>query len=127
MAETKTYIVVNFQLEGFHNFPEARDLFPEVGFLSDYHRHIFHFQCKKKVYHDNRDVEFILFKREIQGFLIDKFYPLEGYPENHPLFSYYCDFGSMSCEMIARLLFEKFDLEYCSVFEDGENGAEIIK
>ena len=29
--------------------------------------------------------------------------------------------------MIARELYEQFDLEYCSVFEDNENGAEIYE
>ena len=37
------------------------------------------------------------------------------------------NFKSMSCEMIARELYEGFDLEYCSVFEDNENGAEIYE
>ena len=32
----------------------------------------------------------------------------------------------MSCEMIARELAEVFDLFYCSVLEDNENGAEVI-
>ena len=121
----KSSIIIRFQLEGFHNFPKAIELFPEVSFLSERHRHIFHFECKKQVFHDDRDVEFILFKREVQSYLIDKYG--SSYGDNHPPFSYYCEFGPMSCEMIARDLLEKFDLESASVFEDGENGAEYVK
>lgn len=117
----KTSIIIRFQLEGFHNFPQAKNIFPEVGFLSDKHRHIFHFELKKQVNHDDRDVEFILFKREVESYLIDKYGG--NYSEDHPPFSYFCEFGSMSCEMIARDLLEKFDLESCSVFEDNENGS----
>lgn len=106
-----TTIIIRFQIEGFHNFPKAKELFPEVSFLSDRHRHIFFFECEKEVFHDDRDVEFILFKREVQRYLIDKY--------GNPL-----EFGSMSCEMIARELLEKFNLITCSVFEDNENGSK---
>ena len=36
-----------------------------------------------------------------------------------------CLFNEMSCEMIGRELLDEFKLNYCSVFEDNENGAEI--
>lgn len=121
MQNTRTYIIVRFQVEGFHNFPQARLLFPEVGFLADEHRHIFHIQCKKEVFHDDRDVEFIMFKREIESWLYNEYGT--SYPENHPPFSYYCKFGPMSCEMIAKALLEKFELSSCTVSEDGENAA----
>lgn len=121
----QTNIIINFRIEGFHNFPKAVEIFPEVSFLSERHRHIFHIQCKKKVNHDDRDVEFILFKREVHSYMIDKFGA--NFHDDSPPFHYHCEFGGMSCEMIARDLLEKFDLEYCSVFEDGENGAEIHK
>lgn len=123
---TQTNIVVRFQLEGFHNFPAAKELFPEVSFLSDRHRHIFHFECVKRVNHDDRDVEFIMFKRDIMSWLINK-YGVHVYPEDHPPFSYQLEFGSMSCEMIGKELLNTFNLESCSVFEDGENGAVTFK
>lgn len=122
---TQTNIIIRFQLEGFHNFPKAKEIFPEVSFLSDRHRHIFHFECEKKVNHDDRDVEFIMFKREVQSYLIDKY---GTYNHDHfPPFSYPLEFGSMSCEMIARELLEKYDLESCTVWEDFENGSKIFK
>lgn len=120
-----TYIIIKFQIEGFHNFPAARELFPEVGFLADRHRHIFHFECKKKVNHDDRDVEFILFKRLVMDYLIDSYGDIRHIEEHTLPFYRHCEFGSMSCEMIARDLLEHFDLEFCSVSEDGENGAEV--
>jgi hypothetical protein len=121
--QTKTFIFIRFQIEGFHNFPGAKELFPEVGFLADRHRHIFHIECKKEVFHDDRDVEFIMFKREIQSYVIDKFGA--NYRDDSPPFHYHCEFGGMSCEMIAKDLLEHFELESCSVLEDGENGAEV--
>jgi hypothetical protein len=35
----KYSVVVTFSIEGFHNWPEAKEIFPEVAFLSDRHRH----------------------------------------------------------------------------------------
>ena len=64
-----TNVIVKLQVEGLHNWPDAAKVFPEVGFLSDLHRHMFHITCKKKVNHDDRDVEFIMFKRDIQDYL----------------------------------------------------------
>jgi hypothetical protein len=31
----KYSVVVSFSMEGFHCWPEAKDVFPEVAFLSD--------------------------------------------------------------------------------------------
>ena len=59
-----------------------------------------------------------MFKRDIQDYLYEKYYNKQDRCHR---------FGPMSCEMIARELYEKFDLEYCSVFEDNENGAEIYE
>ena len=44
MIETKTNIIIRFQLDGMHNFPKAALLFPEAAFLADRHRHMFHFE-----------------------------------------------------------------------------------
>ena len=108
----KNYIWVTFQKEGIHKYPQALTdpKLKDVSFLGHPHRHIFHFRVDIEVFHDDRDIEFILFKRELE--------------------SLYSSDGAMnvdfqSCEMIARELYEQFDLEYCSVFEDNENGAEI--
>ena len=112
----KTNVIVKLNIDGMHSWPDARKVFPEVGFLSDIHRHEFHVTLKKRVRHDDRDVEFIMFKRDVQDYLRNKYYR-EDYRSHF--------FGAMSCEMIAKELLEYFDCTYVSVFEDNENGAEV--
>lgn len=103
-------------MEGLHNFPKAEELFPEVGFLSHLHRHQFHFKLEKNVTHDDRDVEFIMFKRDVTEWLAKQYYSEIDRCLN---------FGSQSCEMIARDLYITFNLKSCEVWEDLENGARI--
>jgi len=64
----KTSVVVRLAVDGMHNFPKAAELFPEVAFLADRHRHMFHIEAKKEVFHDDRDVEFLMFKKILQTF-----------------------------------------------------------
>lgn len=112
----RTYVVVRLQVDGMHNFPAAREIFPEVGFLADRHRHIFHVEAKKEVFHDDRDVEFIMFKRDIQDYLKQMYYKPE--TRTH-------EFGPKSCEMIAKEILNQFDCVTVSVWEDLENGAIV--
>ena len=91
----KTNIVCRLQVEGIHNWSEASKFEPTMKYLEYPHRHMFHIEVKKEVFHDDRDVEFIVFKRKIKMYLEKKYYSTE------------------------------FDLCYCSVFEDNENGAEV--
>lgn len=112
----RTSIIVRLQIDGMHNFPAAKELFPEVGFLADGHRHIFHIEARKEVFHDNRDVEFIMFKRDIQDYLRQMYYKPE--LRTH-------EFGPMSCEMIAKEILKQFDCISVSVWEDLENGAIV--
>jgi hypothetical protein len=69
----KYSVFVTFQIEGFHCWPEAKDVFPEVAFLSDRHRHMFHFKCYAQVTHTDRDEEFILMQRRIKKQLRNEF------------------------------------------------------
>lgn len=104
-------IIVNFQFEGIHNWPDC-DI-EEVSFLKLPHRHIFHVKAAKLVEHNNRDIEFIKLKREMQLF-VSRMYP------NGRM-------GSNSCEDVAELLLTQFNLCSCAVLEDNENGAIITK
>ena len=112
----KTYVIVKLQIEGLHNWPAAREVFPEVGFLSDLHRHMFHIEAKKEVFHDDRDVEFIMFKRDVEIYLFHKYF--DGVLR-------ICNFENRSCEMLAKEILEKFNCKSVTVWEDLENGAIV--
>lgn len=104
------FIWITFQREGIHQYPNAPD---EVAFLKHPHRHIFHFKVEMEVYHDDRDVEFIMLKRELENL----------YSTNTlKLFNMSCE---MICDEIANYLKPRYlnrDL-VITVSEDGENGS----
>ena len=120
-------IWVTFQKEGVHCYPGA-DTDPnlatgdwdDVSFLGFPHRHIFHFKVWLEVFHNDRDVEFIQFKRWMERLYaeVDSSTPV-----------LYLDYKS--CEMIADELAEHIQAMYpnrwlkISVAEDNENGCEI--
>lgn len=106
----KTLIIVSLQFESTHWWADCP--FKEVEFLKSPHRHIFHIKCTKEVSHDDREIEIIMFKREVENHLKEKF--------NN-------GFMWMSCEMISRYLIWVFGLYSCEVLEDWENGALLIK
>tara|TARA_R110001592_G_scaffold5254_3_gene28904 strand:- start:16 stop:363 length:348 start_codon:yes stop_codon:yes gene_type:complete len=112
----KTNVIAKLEIEGMHNWPDAKDMFPEVAFLSDMHRHKWFITAKKAVNHDDRDVEFIMFKRDILDYLLEEYYNND--TRTH-------EFGAKSCEMLAKEIMEAFECNYVSVFEDNENGAEV--
>ena len=65
---------VTFQKEGVHCFPAAAtdpklntDDEYNVSFLASPHRHIFHFRVCIDVFHDDRELEFIQFKRWLES------------------------------------------------------------
>ena len=111
----KRWIEVSFQKEGIHKYPAALEdpKLKEVSFLGYPHRHIFHFYVKLEVFHNDRDVEFILFKRELENLFA------EGTMQ--------CDYKS--CEMLAEDLINYIKDKYTKrditvrVYEDDENGA----
>ena len=67
-------IWVTFRKEGIHCYPAAAtdlqlatgDKY-DVSFLASPHRHIFHFRVSIDVFHNDRDIEFIQFKRWLEG------------------------------------------------------------
>jgi hypothetical protein len=121
---SKKRIWVTFQKEGIHCYPAAAadpnlatgDEY-DVSFLASPHRHMFHFRVSIDVWHDDRDIEFIQFKRWLE--------------------SMYSGQGSTltlnykSCEMIAEDLAKEIQARYpgrgleIQVSEDGENGCHI--
>jgi hypothetical protein len=110
-------IWVTFQKEGIHKYPAALEepQLADVSFLGYPHRHIFHFRVWIDVFHNDRDIEFIQFKRW-----------LEGLYNNSTLVLDY-----KSCEMMADDLYVQIANQYpdrcviIEVSEDGENGCSI--
>ena len=112
----KVNVIAKIEVDGLHNWPDAQSIVPEVGFLANMHRHKWYITAKKKVNHDDRDVEFIMFGRDIEQWLGTEYY--NGLSRTH-------EFGAKSCEMLALEIMKEFNCVYVSVFEDGENGAEV--
>jgi len=119
---TQRQIWVTFQKEGVHLYPAAKDDpalatggWDDVSFLGVAHRHIFHFRVAIDVFHDDRDIEFIQFKRWLESLYASDILEL-----NH-----------RSCEMIAEELAHEIHNKYpgrsitISVAEDNENGATM--
>jgi hypothetical protein len=119
--KAKRMIWVTFQREGIHCYPAANedpklktDDEYDVSFLGTPHRHIFHFTVAIEVFHNDRDIEFIQFKRWLEN-----------------LYRNGMELNYKSCEMISDDLYDviatrypKRDIEI-TVSEDGENGATI--
>lgn len=115
-------IFVTFQKEGIHCYPAAAtdpmlatgDAY-DVSFLGSPHRHIFHFRVGIDVFHNDRDIEFIQFKRWLENLYKDAILALD----------------YKSCEMIADDLYVQIAGRYpgrnvtIEVSEDGENGCVI--
>jgi hypothetical protein len=105
-------IVVRTRFEAIHSWPECPH--EDVAFLRHPHRHEFHVEMKVPVHHDDRDVEFIMAKRDLEACIKQNW---QGQ-----------DLGRMSCEQMAERLLMFFSAaSSCSVFEDGENGAEVYR
>ena len=115
-------IWVTFRKEGMHRYPAAAtdpalatgDEY-DVSFLANEHRHIFHFRVWIGVTHNDRDIEFIQFKRWLENLYKDAILSLD----------------HKSCEMMSDDLYDIINKKYpnreiwIEVSEDGENGSFI--
>ncbi len=123
MTTATKSIWVTFRKEGVHLYPAAATDpklatgdWDDVSFLGVAHRHIFHFKVRIEVFHDDRDIEFIQFKR-----WLEKLYSEDILELNHK-----------SCEMISDDLYQEISARYpgrfveIEVSEDGENGSLIF-
>jgi len=122
MQHAQRKIWITFQKEGIHCYPAASsdpllatgDEY-DVSFLGTPHRHIFHFRVWIDVVHNDRDIEFIQFKRWLENLYRDGTLQLD----------------YKSCEMMADDLYIQIASRYpdravwIEVSEDGENGALI--
>jgi len=119
--KAKRLIWITFRKEGIHMYPAAAtdpalatgDEY-DVSFLGFPHRHIFHFNVSIQVFHNDRDIEFIQFKRWIEN-----------------LYKGTLELDHKSCEMISDELYQVIATRYpdrdieIEVSEDGENGCTI--
>ena len=128
MSKAERKIWVTFRKEGIHKYPAAAtdpNLCTageyDVSFLASPHRHIFHFRVWIDVFHNDRDIEFIQFKRWLKNL-----YSNNGIVSNPVL-----ELDWKSCEMIADDLYVQIAARYpdravwIEVAEDGENGCLI--
>jgi hypothetical protein len=120
-------VFVTFQKEGIHRYPAAETdpklntskdparKWLDVSFLASPHRHIFHFRVTISVVHNDRDIEFIQFKRELENQYSQSILEID----------------HKSCEMLAEDLIDYISKKYpgrkisVEVSEDGENGATL--
>ena len=124
MDKAQRQIWVTFRREGIHCYPAAAtdpqlatgDQY-DVSFLAHPHRHIFHFKVYIDVFHNDRDIEFIQFKRWLEQL----------YSGDQSVLQ----LDYKSCEMIADDLYVQIASRYpdrcvtIDVSEDGENGCTI--
>jgi hypothetical protein len=122
MSAAERKIWVTFRKEGIHRYPAAAtdpalatgDEY-DVSFLGVPHRHIFHFRVWIDVLHNDRDIEFIQFKRWLENLYKDGILALD----------------YKSCEMMSDDLYVQIATRFpdravwIEVAEDGENGALV--
>ena len=122
MDNAKRFIYVTFQREGIHKYINAdkdenlatNDEY-DVSFLAYPHRHMFHFKVAIQVFHNDREIEFIQFKRWLENSFSDGILKLD----------------YKSCEMVCDDLYTMVASRYpdrdieITVNEDDENGATI--
>lgn len=118
----KSMIWITFNREGIHRYPAALtdpklatgDEY-DVSFLGHPHRHVFHFRVAIEVFHNDRDIEFIQFKRWLTSLYNSATLALD----------------YKSCEMIAEDLYAQISTRYpdrtveIEISEDAENGCNI--
>jgi hypothetical protein len=119
MEKAQRQIWITWQKEGIHKYPAALTdpALADVQFLGYPHRHQFHFRVWIDVFHNDRDLEFIQFKRWCESL----------YHGQGAVLS----LDHKSCEMMADDLYIQISSRYpgrrvhIEVAEDGENGALI--
>jgi hypothetical protein len=140
--DARKMVWVTFKKEGIHKYPAALDDpklatggWDDVSFLGYPHRHIFHFRVWIEVFHDDRDIEFIQFKRWLERLYSEGANntgeTTDGSQGQSSTNSEVLLLDYKSCEMISDELFDKIAERYpgrsvwIEVAEDGENGSFI--
>ncbi len=116
------WIHVQFSKEGVHCYPAAATdpklatgEWDDVSFLAAPHMHYFYFNVSVQVFQNDRDIEFIQFRRWCERLYSEGVLGL----------------NSQSCEMMAESLINRIAAQYTgrnikvSVLEDNINGATL--
>lgn len=117
MNKVLNQIGVKFRKEGIHKYPAALTdpNLEDVSFLGHPHRHLFYFQVAIQVFHEDREIEFIQFKRWLMS-----------------LYEGTLQLDYKSCEMLSDELAEQIEARYpgrvvtISIYEDDENGSTAV-
>lgn len=117
----QTTIFCRTEFEGTHCYPEAPE---EVAYLRSEHRHMFGVEVRMDVYHDDREVEFIMLKHFVSGWIDERLKRGEKVAK----------LGAMSCEQVAKELIVELEQRFgmarhlvVAINEDGENGAIVYE
>jgi len=113
----KRNIKIQFLKEGLHRYPRAAtdEALESVKYLGDTHFHYFYFYVTVQVFHNDRDLEFQMFRRWCESLYRDGVMEI--------------DF--QSCEMLSENLINQINDKYpgrditVEVYEDNINGAVL--
>jgi len=103
-----SFIWITTNFVGFHRYTDAP---PEVKFLKNIHRHIFYVKIWIEVFHNDRDIEFFLFKSFVESLIKNK------------------NLNNKSCEAISDFFYKKISTKFpkrkikIEISEDNENGS----
>lgn len=115
-----TTVTCKTSFEGIHRFAEAPE---EVAYLRVPHRHIFNVEVEMDVFHDDREVEFIMLKHKVDAYI-------RAYLDVNGVWQ----MDTLSCEQVAQMLMNYLEQQFdqsaqrdivISVLEDNENGATV--
>lgn len=105
----KLFVQVQTRFSALHQWKDAPE---RVSFLRNLHRHEFHVRLRIQVNHEDRNIEFLMLKQDLE-FLLQS----------------YKDRVIGSCETFARMVYATFKELYpnnlieVEVSEDGENSG----
>lgn len=122
MAIIENAVFCRTQFEGIHCWPNAPQ---EVCYLRSPHRHIFNIEVQIDVETNDREIEFIMLKHEVDSWINSAIVTQKEGTRR------VWDLGSTSCECLANnlanFLHTKYQHRsiYIEVNEDGENGARL--
>lgn len=106
----RKFVLITTSFVATHHWPECN--ITDVIYLRHIHRHRFTVKMRFPVTHNDRQIEFILKKMEVDAYL-------KKYDNKY--------LGKMSCEDIAEELLKHFEANAVEVMEDGENGVVIYE